>query len=148
MEKYYNNKAFQKLTDKLMKPTGKSDTIAGELIRAVNRICYRYYNDGDIIGYGYGNETCNAAGRYILAFGNKGMCDVLKVMWDQNIHDTYDMYDNMNDELYELLLSRLVEETVMYINSGEDGLSKKPEDMLDYDSPEDEKYDMEEEEDW
>jgi hypothetical protein len=31
----------------LVAPQGSSETIEGEILRAVNRLSYRYYNDGD-----------------------------------------------------------------------------------------------------
>lgn len=40
---------------------GKADTVAGELLRAVNHIYYRYENDGDRIGIASGKEYCNPA---------------------------------------------------------------------------------------
>lgn len=46
--------------------TGAAKTEGGELVRAINRIIYRWYNDGDQIMEGYGKETCNAAARSIL----------------------------------------------------------------------------------
>lgn len=143
MDKYYENKRFYELSDKLMKPSGKSDTVAGELIRSVNRICYRFYNDGDVIGCGYGNETCNAAGRYILQYGNSEMQDVLNAMWNGDINDTDYA---MADKPYELLLSQLVVETVKYIDGGNNELDKEPEDMWDYSCQEDSEYDIETEE--
>ncbi len=39
MTKYYENKKYNSYSDKLMNPSGKSDTVAGEIVRAVNRIC-------------------------------------------------------------------------------------------------------------
>lgn len=140
MEKYYENKKFNQYSKILMKPFGKSDTVAGEIVRAVNRICYRFYNDGDIIGCGYGNETCNAAGRYILKYGNKGIKGVLKVLWDGEIKDDFEA---MEDSIYELLLSQLVEETVKYLDSKSDELNNRTPDMLDFSDREDTQYDLE-----
>ena len=31
----------------------------------MSRIIYRFYNDGDMVGVGYGNETCNSSDRYL-----------------------------------------------------------------------------------
>lgn len=45
---------------------GGAETEGGELCRAMNRIIYRWYNDGDQIMEGYGKETCNAPARSIL----------------------------------------------------------------------------------
>ena len=51
------------LFEELVPASGKADTVAGEIIRAVSRIIYRNYNDGDHVGVGYGNETCNPVSR-------------------------------------------------------------------------------------
>lgn len=142
MEKYYENKRFEELSDSLMKHSGKSDTIGGELIRAVNRICYRFYNDGDVIGCGYGNETCNAAGRYILRYANTGMKDVLNAIWNGEVNDSCEA---MADKPYELLLSQLVDETVKYLDSKAKELNSETPDMLDFSSKEDTGYDLEDE---
>lgn len=56
---------FNKLFDELVPSTGKSKTKAGEILRAMARLGYRYFNDGDMLGVGYGKDTCNAAGRYL-----------------------------------------------------------------------------------
>ena len=49
---YWNNegaydKEFSELTDKLMKPSGRSDTLQGEVVRAANRLYYEYCNNGN-----------------------------------------------------------------------------------------------------
>ena len=46
--------------------SGKANTVGGEIVRAAMQIIYRYNNDGDMIGCGYGNETVNAAARYLI----------------------------------------------------------------------------------
>ena len=48
-----------------MPPSGKAETVAGEIIRAADRIWYRWWNDGDKINVGYGKETCNGTARYL-----------------------------------------------------------------------------------
>ena len=50
---------------RLMPPSGKAETVAGEIIRAADRIHYRWWNDGDKINVGYGKETCNGTARYL-----------------------------------------------------------------------------------
>lgn len=51
--------------DALVPNSGKADTIAGEMIRAVNRIGYRYFNDGDVYFAGYGLETAGSSAIYL-----------------------------------------------------------------------------------
>lgn len=133
-----NDKRFIELTEQHMKPKGKSDTVRGELIRAVNRIGYRFYNDGDQIGRGYGNETCNAAGRYIGKYGNDEMAEALSRIWDESILDSDFM---MPDHVYEERLNALIKATVDYADSDAPELNEAAEDMLDYRDEEDEHYD-------
>ena len=55
------NKAFQLLVPS----SGKATTVAGELVRAMMKIMYRDYNDGDVFYEGSGIETCAACVAYI-----------------------------------------------------------------------------------
>lgn len=57
---------LNKLDDLLVPASGKADTVAGELIRAIQRILYRDYNDGDRFYTGYGLETCAPSVAYII----------------------------------------------------------------------------------
>lgn len=52
-----NEERINKLFKELVPETGKADSLAGELVRAMSRIGYRFYNDGDQLGIGYGKET-------------------------------------------------------------------------------------------
>lgn len=60
------SKQIDALFEELVPSMGKADTEAGEIVRAYCRIAHRWFNDGDKLGIGYGNETCNAAGRYLM----------------------------------------------------------------------------------
>ena len=52
--------------DELVAGSGKSDTVEGEMLRAINRIIYRYYNDGDEYHTGYGTETVGPAHSFLV----------------------------------------------------------------------------------
>lgn len=56
---------WHNLWDKYVPASGTAETIGGEILRAMSRIIYRFYNDGDMVGVGYGNETCNSSDRYL-----------------------------------------------------------------------------------
>ena len=49
-----DDKKFNELFDKYVPACGKADTIGGEILRAIARIVYRYYNDGDTVLRYYG----------------------------------------------------------------------------------------------
>lgn len=119
----------------LVPMTGKCDTLGGELLRAANRIAFRWLNDGDRAGVGYGRETVNPAVRFLSA-----VCDRERglpiefekdVMIMQNFVDAYVCI--LNDETYTHLVYTLVGDTIEAIERG--GLDKVPNeygDMLDY----------------
>lgn len=56
---------WESLWDKYVPSTGMAETVGGEILRAMSRIIYRFFNDGDMVGVGYGNETCNSSDRYL-----------------------------------------------------------------------------------
>lgn len=56
---------LQSLFDLMVPRSGKSETAAGELVRAMMRLQYRWYNDGDMFNQGYGLETCAPSAAYL-----------------------------------------------------------------------------------
>lgn len=54
------------LFDKLVPSSGAAETVAGEYVRAIMRILYRDYNDGDKFFEGYGLETCGSSAEYLF----------------------------------------------------------------------------------
>ena len=76
-----NEERINKLFKELVPETGKADSLAGELVRAMSRIGYRFYNDGDQLGIGYGKETCNPAGRFLGAKGNDKIAKLTADAW-------------------------------------------------------------------
>lgn len=134
------------LFEELVPASGKADTVAGEIIRAVSRIAYRNYNDGDHIGIGYGNETCNPAARYLGEVAGVRVKQAIVDMW--GVGDD-SRYDKAVEVLEEAVLEYLEQhpELKTTVNSA---------DMLDYrnhledrdDTEDDEDDYYEDEEDW
>ena len=58
-------KRISVLFDKLVPGSGNADTVEGEIIRALNRIIYRWGNDGDHFAQGYGAETAGPAMEFL-----------------------------------------------------------------------------------
>lgn len=95
---------IHELFEDLVPPTGKADTVAGEIIRAISRIGYRNYNDGDHVGVGYGRETCNPAARYLWSFNDEGINNAISDLWGV-----------VNDELYDARLAVLEMRVLEYL---------------------------------
>ena len=95
---------------------GKCDTVGGEIMRAMSRIVYRYYNDGDTVEEYYGSEKnlCRGADYYLQdhipgykSLGRiwnqtqyeKELCDRLKFVFDY-LNATPDVFNQPNNENY------------------------------------------------
>ncbi len=53
------------LYEQLVPANGKCETAEGEMLRAVNKVIYRYYNDGDVWWRGYGAEVVGPCVAYL-----------------------------------------------------------------------------------
>lgn len=127
------------LFSELVPVSGKADTVAGEIIRAISRIGYRNYNDGDHVGVGYGKETCNPAARYLMRKAGDEVADAIADLWGLE-----------PDDLYDKRLAEVEEKVLRYIEQHPE-LKATPnsEDMWDYRDSDEDRDDPEEyEEEW
>ena len=129
-----NEVRLNKLFAELVPRTGKADTLAGELTRAATRIDYRFFNDGDRIGLGYGLETCNPAAYFLMKFADEATAALVKILWEVT-----------SDQTYETLLDIMIRQVCDYIDAHPELRTMETEDMFDYRRPEDTMYDEEEE---
>lgn len=129
--------SLNELFEELVPASGPANTVAGEIIRAVCRIGYRNYNDGDHVGVGYGKETCNPAARYLREKCGGAVAKAVDEMWG--------IY---GDAYYDELVSALEEAVLSYVEQHPELKSEENrEDMWDYrDDREDVDDDEEEEE--
>lgn len=116
----------------LMPSSGPAETLEGELIRAINKVAYRYYNDGDYWYCGYGTETAGGAAAYLADHSLHGL----------NLLVELDNSDGAVGHAYERALFALIEKVVAYCEDPEtEWVENEGHDMLRYDS----KYEDEDE---
>ena len=123
MENKDLEKRLDDLFDQLVPPSGKADTVAGEIVRAAMRIGYRSFNDGDYIGVGYGRETCNPAARYLMERAGEDVEDIIEgSLWGET-----------DDKRYDAALAEMNCAVIEYLD-GHPELMSTPndEDMWDY----------------
>lgn len=149
IKNYFKNKSndrkaqaiLQKITDKggdidsffeeLVPSSGKADTKAGELIRAMMRILYRDYNDGDKFNEGYGLETCGPAAAYLIQNDFTDLRDYAEEKHEEG------MFTDDNDEEYTDFLNSVAEQVITYIEQNPQLLIEpNDEDMLETDTTE------------
>ena len=127
-----NEDRINKLFKELVPETGKADSLAGELVRAMSRIAYRFYNDGDMVNIAYGKETCNPAARFLIAKGNAEVSCLTAGLWEIFSED--------------ILCGAVVD----YVEQNPDLRTQPTEDMWDFKDEEEDQDDSwdEEEDDW
>ena len=129
----------QVLFDKLVPGQGASKFAEGEMIRALNRLVYRWYNDGDRFWEGYGTETAGPAHSFLVNSDqiNRGEQRKLEALFDAVVGE-------YRDEVYEKMLNEVAELVLSYIEGiPEDQYEELGREMFDFE-PE---YEEEEEDD-
>ena len=121
------------LFDELVPCSGKAESLAGELVRATERIGYRFYNDGDQIGIGYGKETCNPAARFLIQKAPREIADLTAGLWGM-----------VSEAGYEAVLEILAARVADYIEAHPELREQPTEDMWSF---RDEYEDVDDEED-
>ena len=126
---------LNKLDDLLVPASGKADTVAGELIRAIQRVLYRDYNDGDRFYTGYGLETCASSVAYIIDTLNDS--DISDIFSELSYNDTIDSkYTKQLESVASYILLDLFTDSSLFTKSPKDSWyynSKTLEDIIERD---------------
>lgn len=131
-------KVNEELFEELVPASGNAPTLAGEILRAVNRIEYRYWNDGDIAGIGYGRETVNPAVRFLNAMTEGAEKCPFKVRVAK-FKKYVDLGYSGLDSGYEAATKALTKSAIEYIANNKLWEQSNEEDMWDY---KDDEYDV------
>lgn len=115
---------FEHLFDVLVPSSGKCESLAGELIRAANKIEYRWFNDGDRWFEDYGIETAGPAAMFIIQFKNEDETPY----WDFMLEWAE---DNADDDRYDTKVEQLKNSLSAYIESHPELLAMETKDMYD-----------------
>ena len=126
------------LFDKLVPGSGDSETVEGEMIRAINRIIYRFFNDGDYFYRGYGAETAGPAHSFLIN-SNQIPFDL-----QSTLTSIFDKAMGADEDGYERLIKFALEKVVDHVEATpEDEYTKLDRGMFDFES----EFEDEEEED-
>lgn len=102
------------LFDELVPNEGKADTVKGEVVRAINRVLYRWYNDGDKFFYAYGKETVGNVMSYLV-----GCEDIPPAYRRMILSLTAKVEDTYDDDSYWKFLKSLTRAVVSLLESGQ-----------------------------
>ena len=87
------------------------------------------------MGIGYGKETCNPAGRFLIVKGNQDVSDLTISLWD-----------TFGEEAYEKALDTLEGAVADYIEQNSELRKEPTEDMWDFRDVEEDQADSRDEE--
>ena len=92
---------FEEITDKYMPSEGEGDSMASQIVTAVNKLVYKWYNDGDV--YDNVNSYMNGWANDLSSYANWLHNNVPEL--SSILEDIY----HMNETQYEGLLKRLAD---------------------------------------
>ena len=131
---------FDEFFDKYVPINGSADTLGGEIVRAINRIVYRYYNDGDTVDRYCGNE-----------YNHLRACDTFLKTYCPAYHSLSNVKEleyekNLCDRLKKVLDYLIANPNVFEIPNSTDCIANAPYEPWEYDDDEDYDYDDDEDE--
>ena len=131
--------------EKLVPGQGNADTIEGELLRAINKIIYRYYNDGDFYYKGYGTETAGPAHSFLINSTDipSEIQSTLKSIFSKIMSSSGD-----EEKIYERLTEFALEKILDYIDSKDGNYTESDEDMFNYDAEYEDEEDYDDDDDY
>lgn len=118
-----NDWSFEHVFDVLVPASGKCNSLAGEIIRAINKIEYRWFNDGDRFNEDYGIETC---GQPALFLANIEVDDE-NPFWDLII----DVDEFEDDDEYERMIENFKDKAIELLKTHNELLALETKDMYD-----------------
>ena len=108
---------METLFDLLVPDSGKADTKAGELIRAMMRIQYRDWNDGDVFYEGYGLETAGPSAEYLMYALPELEADFIEI--SENGYED-DQYTQALEQIAKKVVQHLLENPELFYELNED----------------------------
>lgn len=131
---------FDEFFDKYVPINGSADTLGGEIVRAINRIVYRYYNDGDTVDRYCGNE-----------YNHLRACDTFLKTYCPAYHSLSNVKEleyekNLCDRLKKVLDYLIANPNAFEIPNSTDCIANAPYEPWEYDDDEDYDYDDDEDE--
>jgi hypothetical protein len=130
------------LYDKLVPGQGDAETVEGEMLRAINRIVYRFYNDGDKYFEGYGTETAGPAHSFLVN-ANHPLKSAMIKLFDEPSGDN--SYERMLKDVLDMILDHIESRQGKYTKNTLGGMfdyePEFEEEDDDYDDYDDDYYD-------
>lgn len=102
---YYNNEKFDRIDDMYLPVRGEGSTKATQVVTAVNKLVYKWYNDGDVFDTtgllnGWVNDLSSYA-NWLFKNTNKRVQEILDGVYDCNGDDYEELLKELTDTLLD-----------------------------------------------
>lgn len=102
---YYDNKKFHEVNKKYLPQEGQGDTMATQIVTAVNKLVYKWYNDGNVFDNtcylaGYANDLSSYA-NWLYQNTDNTVQDILYGVFDCGESDYEDLLKELADTLLD-----------------------------------------------
>lgn len=93
---YYNKKEFKDINKEYLPAEGEGDTLASQIVTAVNKLIYKWYNDGDVFDNvnsglnGWANDLSSYA-NWLYKYAPGDVPHILKRIYDITEEDDYEV---------------------------------------------------------
>lgn len=138
---------FEAVTDRYLPAMGEGDTLATQIVTAVSKLVYKWYNDGDVFDNRFGLDGwCNDLSSYAnwlheYSGGDVGADIILERIF--NCRNASDYEDLLADLADELLDERWLELMAMTSKVGSIYNCDGPFEFVEYDDDDEEWYEEE-----
>lgn len=113
-----DSEILDKVFDFMVPSSGSCSTEAGELVRAMVRLIYRFWNDGDWFFQDYGLETCASSAAYLIEYGGDQVASILQ--------DRMERIFDLDENSYENALKQAASTLLNYLENNEELFMVKP----------------------
>ena len=128
------------LYDELVPVSGDAETLECEMLRAINKIIYRYYNDGDKYYEGYGTETAGPAHSFLIN-ANHPLKAMMNKLFREFVSDSE--YKKMLNDILKAILDHIESKQGEYTKNTLGGMFNYESEYEDDDEDYDDYYDEE-----
>ena len=150
---YYDK--FETLVDKYMPPRGEGETKATQIVTAVNKLVYKWYNDGDVFDNtyhleGWANDLSDYA-NWLYEHTNAEVRNILdkisSCLWNEEYEDLLkELTDELLEEEYLYIQNKFDKVDSIYTCEGKFKFEESYDDEDDYWDDWDDEEDEEEDE--
>jgi len=124
---------YEKLFAELVPMKGKSETLEGELLRAISKVYYRWNNSGDMWWKGYGTETAGSSASFLTRHPSPIKDELVRIFHEiDGNYGPHSVGETVTNSMYEQGLDEALKVVVEFVESQKGNYTPNSTDMLSF----------------